>query len=143
MHDLTEAGAAAPSFRTIDANDVVFTEPPVRAEPRPQIAQQSAPDQGLISSATVSAVDSAFNSLAYTVIGQNARTLEDLVKEMLRPLLKSWLETICPHGRAHRARRDERARAAAVIAAMALRAPAHRLARTHTAQWRRQKRQRP
>jgi len=98
--DLTEAMAApapAPSFRTIDgANDVVFAEPPVRAEPRPQVAQQPAPDQGLISSATVSAVDSAFNSLAYTVIGQNARTLEDLVKEMLRPLLKSWLDDNLP-----------------------------------------------
>jgi cell pole-organizing protein PopZ len=101
--DLTEAMAApapAPSFRTIDgANDVVFTdppeprpEPPMRAEPRPQ----PAPDQGLISNATVSAVDSAFNSLAYTVIGQNARTLEDLVKEMLRPLLKSWLDDNLP-----------------------------------------------
>jgi cell pole-organizing protein PopZ len=107
--DLTEAMAApeptpAPSFRTIDgANDVVFTdppeqrpEPPVRAEPRPQVAQQPASDQGLISNATVSAVDSAFNSLAYTVIGQNARTLEDLVKEMLRPLLKSWLDDNLP-----------------------------------------------
>lgn len=105
--DLTEAMAApapAPSFRTIDgANDVVFAdppeqrpEPPVRAEPRPQVAQQPAPDQGLISNATVSAVDSAFNSLAYTVIGQNARTLEDLVKEMLRPLLKSWLDDNLP-----------------------------------------------
>ena len=103
--DLTEAMTApAPSFRTIDgANDVVFTdppeqrpEPPVRAEPRPQVAQQPAPDQGLISNATVSAVDSAFNSLAYTVIGQNARTLEDLVKEMLRPLLKSWLDDNLP-----------------------------------------------
>jgi hypothetical protein len=105
--DLTEAMAApapAPNFRTIDgANDVVFTdppeprpEPPMRAEPRPQVAQQSAPDQGLISNATVSAVDSAFNSLAYTLIGQNARTLEDLVKEMLRPLLKSWLDDNLP-----------------------------------------------
>ena len=105
--DLTEAMAAptpAPSFRTIDgANDVVFTdppeprpEPPVRAEPRPQVAPQPAPDHGLISNATVSAVDSAFNSLAYTVIGQNARTLEDLVKEMLRPLLKSWLDDNLP-----------------------------------------------
>jgi len=107
--DLTEAMAApeptpAPSFRTIDgASDVVFAdppeqrpEPPVRAEPRPQVAQQPASDQGLISNATVSAVDSAFNSLAYTVIGQNARTLEDLVKEMLRPLLKSWLDDNLP-----------------------------------------------
>jgi len=104
--DLTEAMAAppprsAPSFRTIDgASDVVFTdrppeqasEPPMRA-PFPQTA---APDPALISNTTMAAVDNAFNSLAYTVLGQNARTLEDLVKEMLRPMLKSWLDDNLP-----------------------------------------------
>jgi uncharacterized protein len=109
--DLTEAMAAstpppgpAPSFRTIDgASDVVFTDqPPAEAagrvveEARRQFTQNAAPDHGLISNATVSAVGSAFNSLAYTVLGQNARTLEDLVKEMLRPMLKSWLDDNLP-----------------------------------------------
>ena len=51
---------------------------------------------GCISNATAAAVDSAFNTLAATVIGQNARTLEDLVKEMLRPMLKSWLDDNLP-----------------------------------------------
>jgi cell pole-organizing protein PopZ len=78
----------APSFRTIDANpDVVFANKP---QPAP------VPDRGLISSETVKAVDSAFNTLAHTVIGQNARTLEDLVREMLRPMLKSWLDDNLP-----------------------------------------------
>jgi cell pole-organizing protein PopZ len=54
------------------------------------------PDRGLISNETVKAVDSAFNTLARTVIGQNARTLEDLVREMLRPMLKSWLDDNLP-----------------------------------------------
>ena len=60
---------------------------------------QAAPSdyQGLISNATISAVDSAFNSLAHTVLGNNARTLEDLVKEMLRPMLKSWLDDNLPN----------------------------------------------
>ncbi len=49
-----------------------------------------------MSSATSAAVDSAFNSLAHTVLVQNARTLEDLVKEMLQPLLKSWLDDNLP-----------------------------------------------
>ena len=53
-------------------------------------------ERPLISQTTVAAVDSAFNSLAHTLIGQNARTLEDLVKEMLRPLLKSWLDDNLP-----------------------------------------------
>jgi uncharacterized protein len=102
--DLTEAMAAppppAPSFRTIDgAADVVFSdrtpEPAVRPpeEPRPQ----ASPDRALISNATIAAVDSAFNSLAQTVLGNNARTLEDLVKEMLRPMLKAWLDDNLPN----------------------------------------------
>ena len=120
--DLTEAMAApvpdpgpAPTFRTIDASsDVIFTErlldapvePAVRIieEPRRPVAQAPTPaptpppaiDRGLISTSTMAAMDSAFNSLAHTVIGQNARTLEDLVKEMLRPLLKSWLDDNLP-----------------------------------------------
>jgi len=91
--DLTEAMTTpapgpAPSFRTIDGNsDVVFS-----SKPQPQ----AQPDRGLISNETVAAVDSAFNSLAHTVIGQNARTLEDLVREMLRPMLKSWLDDNLP-----------------------------------------------
>lgn len=50
----------------------------------------------LISEETTAAVDSAFNALAQTVLVQNARTLEDLVREMLRPLLKSWLDDNLP-----------------------------------------------
>ncbi len=45
---------------------------------------------------TSAAVDSAFNALAQTVLVQNARTLEDLVREMLRPMLKSWLDDNLP-----------------------------------------------
>jgi len=119
--DLTESMTAppaepapAPSFRTIEAGpDVVFTdrapeppeapparmeEPPVRMEePRRQYVQAAEPDRALVSRATAAAVDSAFNSLAQTVLGNNARTLEDLVKEMLRPMLKSWLDDNLPN----------------------------------------------
>jgi uncharacterized protein len=54
------------------------------------------PTQPILSRSTVSAVESAFNSLANTVLSNNARTLEDLVKEMLRPMLKSWLDDNLP-----------------------------------------------
>jgi cell pole-organizing protein PopZ len=102
--DLTEAMATPPAapaaaFRTIDAaSDVVFTDAPseTRASERPMPPSSPSDYQGLISSATVSAVDSAFNSLAHTVLGNNARTLEDLVKEMLRPMLKGWLDDNLP-----------------------------------------------
>jgi cell pole-organizing protein PopZ len=102
--DLTEEMAAptpppgpVPSFRTIDgASDVVFAErsPESPADEAPR--QFAAPEPALISNSTMQAVDSAFNSLAYTVLGQNARTLEDLVKEMLRPMLKGWLDDNLP-----------------------------------------------
>jgi cell pole-organizing protein PopZ len=109
--ELTEANVAptpgpAPSFRTIDGDsDVVFTErapepPPPPREPPPRMAEEPRPapftDRALLSQHTAAAVDSAFNSLASTVLGQNARTLEDLVKEMLRPMLKNWLDDNLP-----------------------------------------------
>ena len=49
-----------------------------------------------MSNATAAAVDSAFNALAQTVLVQNAKTLEDLVKEMLRPMLQHWLDNNLP-----------------------------------------------
>lgn len=106
--DLTEEMRApeAPSFRTIDAQpDIVFTEADAAAsrdgtEPdhleaaRRQLAASMS--ESLVSSSTAASVDSAFNTLAQTVLVQNARTLEDLVKEMLRPMLKSWLDDNLP-----------------------------------------------
>jgi cell pole-organizing protein PopZ len=124
--DLTEAMAAgsaaspgpASAFRAIDATSdmVSYERPPdvpvgpalriieeARRPPLPPTSPlaaatppQPSSDRGLISSSTMAAVDSAFHSLAHTVLGQNARTLEDLVKEMLRPMLKSWLDDNLP-----------------------------------------------
>ena len=65
-------------------------------EPPPLYESPVAPPQQMLSRATVSAVESAFNTLANTVLSNNARTLEDLVKEMLRPMLKSWLDDNLP-----------------------------------------------
>ena len=64
-------------------------------EPPPFPKARSRPPQ-ILSHSTVSAVESAFNTLAHTVLSNNARTLEDLVKEMLRPMLKSWLDDNLP-----------------------------------------------
>ena len=108
--DLTEqmAEPEPPSFQTIDGqNDVIFAdaqpEPPpppprmagpLRAAPPPPATEPE--EHPLLSNSTIGAVDSAFNTLAQTVLVQNARTLEDLVREMLRPLLKSWLDDNLP-----------------------------------------------
>jgi cell pole-organizing protein PopZ len=105
--ELTEAmqAPAAPAFRKIDGvQDVVFDDepepaPPPRAAappPRPAPAPPPPMAEHIISSATAAAVDSAFNALAQTVLVQNAKTLEDLVKEMLRPMLQHWLDNNLP-----------------------------------------------
>jgi len=102
--ELTEAMAEQneAAFQTIDGQpDVVFADAPPELPPVYQEVRRPAPpppliDRTLISAGTTAAVDSAFNSLAHTVLVQNARTLEDLVKEMLRPMLKSWLDDNLP-----------------------------------------------
>jgi cell pole-organizing protein PopZ len=85
----------AAQFRTIDgSSDVGFDETSEKPASR---AASGIDGQGqLISSETSAAVDSAFNALAQTVLVQNARTLEDLVREMLRPMLKTWLDDNLP-----------------------------------------------
>ena len=113
--DLTEAMAAppptpspgpAPTFRTIDgAADVIFTDRPPDPEPpavraleeaRRTFAQPAAGERSLLSSTASAAVDSAFSTLAQTMLVNNARTIEDLVKDMLRPMLKAWLDDNLP-----------------------------------------------
>ena len=92
-----------PSFQKVEPqDDLEFTEAAARAAPRqpafepPPFESAAPPVQQILSHTTVSAVESAFNSLANTVLSNNARTLEDLVKEMLRPMLKSWLDDNLP-----------------------------------------------
>jgi cell pole-organizing protein PopZ len=93
-----EPSPSSDSFRTIDGeSDVVFEDRPYEPDPVPPPPRTALfGGDALLSSATSSAVDSAFNTLAQTVLVQNARTLEDLVREMLRPMLKSWLDDNLP-----------------------------------------------
>jgi cell pole-organizing protein PopZ len=90
-----------PSFQKVEPeDDLEFTEaakaPPRQGAFEPPPFESAAPQPQMLSRSTVSAVESAFNTLAHTVLSNNARTLEDLVKEMLRPMLKSWLDDNLP-----------------------------------------------
>ncbi|WP_426524692.1 PopZ family protein [Bradyrhizobium sp. McL0615] len=92
------AHAAATFSKVEPQDDIEFTEAKAaRRQPafEPPF-ETAAPARPILSHSTVSAVESAFNSLANTVLSNNARTLEDLVKEMLRPMLKSWLDDNLP-----------------------------------------------
>jgi len=93
-----------PSFQRVEPqDDLEFAESAAARvlhrqpafEP-PPLESNAPPPQQILSHSTVSAVESAFNTLAHTVLSNNARTLEDLVKEMLRPMLKSWLDDNLP-----------------------------------------------
>ncbi|CAN7221148.1 DUF2497 domain-containing protein [Bosea sp. LjRoot9] len=96
-----------------ESSDIDFleaAEPAATAEPEPILPQASVPPPApppavsapsfdmaqLLSDQTSSAVTSAFGQLAHTVLSNNARTLEDLVKDMLKPMLKSWLDDNLP-----------------------------------------------
>jgi cell pole-organizing protein PopZ len=116
-----EPEPASSNFRTIDGQpDVFFSETPEpEPEPEPEAEPESEPepepvrtmrhepaaamhgfdepfDQSIMSRTTSMAVDSAFNHLAQSVFTQNGQTIEGLVREMLRPMLKSWLDDNLP-----------------------------------------------
>lgn len=50
----------------------------------------------LVSREVNNAVDAAFDALTRTVLVNNSRTLEDLVREMMQPILTVWLNDNLP-----------------------------------------------
>lgn len=81
-------------------SESVIAEPVAApAAPSPQAPPLQAPTvdmASLLSDQASSAVTNAFGQLASTVLSNNARTLEDLVKDMLKPMLKTWLDDNLP-----------------------------------------------
>lgn len=66
---------------------------PTAAQPAPTAAAEESP---LLSPKSGDAISGAFGALAHTILAQNARTLEDVVTEMLQPMLKQWLDDNLP-----------------------------------------------
>ena len=109
-----EPAPVAPPAAFPDESDIAFVEeepvaarspePPIQPEPQPapvqpdpQPAFAAVPDMAsLLSDQASSVVTNAFGQLASTVLSNNARTLEDLVKDMLKPMLKTWLDDNLP-----------------------------------------------
>lgn len=98
--------ASAAGFQQVPANDVTFREDPFEelepvappAYAPPAAAQQAKPPQAerLLSAETNAAVTAAFGTLATTILAENSRSIEDLVRELLRPMLKAWLDDNLP-----------------------------------------------
>jgi uncharacterized protein len=98
-----------PAYQEIARSQRVAPEPEPVAEdyeaaiqPRPApLARRPAPqpqeeESALLSREKGAAVSGAFGALAHTLLAQNSRTLEDVVAEMLQPMLKSWLDDNLP-----------------------------------------------
>lgn len=121
IFDLTEVveveaseGPAADDWESDDTglldpdtlDDVGFSEPAPEPEPEPVAAiARPAPKttrppepEPLLSSEAADAASSAFGQLANTLLSRHsdARTLEELVQEMLRPMLQAWLNQNLP-----------------------------------------------
>lgn len=85
----------------LDEDEIAFAAPEPAPPPKPvpgrleaEIEQQAV--ERLVSKQTDESVGQAFHLLAHTVLANNARTLEDLVADMLRPMLKAWLDDNLP-----------------------------------------------
>lgn len=70
--------------------------PPARPEPPRAAYVPEEEAEPLVSARTGASVNAAFGQLTHTILAQNAKTLDDLVKEMLRPMLKGWLDENLP-----------------------------------------------
>lgn len=92
-----------------EPDEVVFEEPPpALPEPEPEpvfvprpamIKEPPRPafePETLLSQRTDQAVGQAFQHLAGSILAGSQRTLDDIVREMLRPMLKEWLDDNLP-----------------------------------------------
>jgi cell pole-organizing protein PopZ len=106
---ITPAAAAAPKTdEEIDsmlAHLRATSRQPSGASAQPGVSEATAAgepqrpaieERGLLSAATTAAVDAAFDTLARTAQARSGRTVEELVSELLRPMLKAWLDENLP-----------------------------------------------
>lgn len=74
-------------------------EPPMAPQPKaaPEPAAPAAPAATLVSATAAAAAANAFGKLSQAVaMPAEGRTLEDVVRELLRPLLQQWLDDNLP-----------------------------------------------
>jgi cell pole-organizing protein PopZ len=111
--DAEAAPAAAKSDEILELTEVVEEEDPVPepspppAKDEPPVASVADPNR-LVSDAAAAASIAALAQIHQLApqnekrmsdipLGEGQRTIEDMVREMLRPLLKEWLDSNLPH----------------------------------------------
>lgn len=94
LTDTYEASPAAVSIGDIDAYE---PEPAPVAAPKPRAAAAPRGASGLVSEHTEAKAMSSFSSLTSSLLVPHSdRTLEDVVRDLLQPLLQSWLDENLP-----------------------------------------------
>lgn len=82
--------------KTEEEMDAEFEAKDENIEPAEEPAPAAGKAGHLLSSQADSSVASAFSSLENFVLSTHSRTLEDLVQDMLKPILKDWLDANLP-----------------------------------------------
>ncbi len=79
-----------------DENEAAAPEPEPSAEDAPEAKAPESPSGSMLSNEANASVATAFENLTNVMLSDNARTLDDLVREMLKPMLKTWLDQNLP-----------------------------------------------
>src|SRR5262245_9435784 len=90
LTELRAMSRQAPSASGEEASN----EGPSAAEP--DALRRPSASEGLLSPATTAALDAAFQALAQAAQPRSGRTVEELVSELIRPMLKTWLDDNLP-----------------------------------------------
>jgi uncharacterized protein len=89
------AVVAAPATVVAAAPKVVWEKPAPVAEPV-AVIPEPVEEEAFASPATEAAVAASFNALSASIAVQSSEMIEGLMREMLRPMLKSWLDDNLP-----------------------------------------------
>ena len=87
--------ASAPATVVAAAPKVVWEKPAPVAEPV-AVIPEPVEEEAFASPATEAAVAASFNALSASIAVQSSEMIEGLMREMLRPMLKSWLDDNLP-----------------------------------------------
>ena len=98
--ELTEVAPEPAQAAAVESLGDLDLYPPADARPKAEPAPAPAPvraGEPLVSGAVAASTGAAFGQLAQRlVMPKEGRTLEDVVREMLNPLLKAWLDENLP-----------------------------------------------
>jgi hypothetical protein len=92
--------APRPAFRMEpEPQQRLAAEPPMRSFEAPPARREDLVEQtsaAILSQDADASISSSFNALATSMMLQNSGLVEDSIREMLRPMLKSWLDDNLP-----------------------------------------------